>query len=126
MHDLIYSFIESSFRLPDAWADCPACRSGKLLGTPAGSSHSAFFSGPTWLGELKGVGLDELVLSGDMAGPEQEPHYTLPISTISPTFSDSPATPTVELPPNFDMPPMATSKEKVSPSLRPNSSPGLH
>lgn len=85
-----------------------------------------FFSGPTWLGELKGVGLDELVLSGDMAGPEQEPHYTLPISTISPTFSDSPATPTVELPPNFDMPPMATSKEKVSPSLRPNSSPGLH
>ncbi|XDV18851.1 hypothetical protein PO909_024458 [Leuciscus waleckii] len=85
-----------------------------------------FFSGPTWLGELKGVGLDELVLSGDMAGPEEEPHYTLPISTISPTFSDSPATPTVELPPNVDMPPMATSKEKVSPSLRPNSSPGLH
>ncbi|KAK7176885.1 hypothetical protein R3I93_000969 [Phoxinus phoxinus] len=83
-----------------------------------------FFSGPPWLGELKGLGLDELVLSGDMAGPEEEPHYTLPISTISPTFSDSPATPTVELPPNFDMPPMATSKENVPPSLRPNSSPG--
>ncbi|KAK9972255.1 hypothetical protein ABG768_025577 [Culter alburnus] len=83
-----------------------------------------FFAGPRH-GELKGVGLDELVLSGDMTGPEEEPHYTLPISTISPAFSDSPATPTIELPPIFDLPPMATSKENVPPSLRPNSTPDL-
>lgn len=83
-----------------------------------------FFAGPPWQGELKGMSLDELVLSGDMAGPEEEPHYTLPISTISPTFSDSPATPTIELPPIFDMPPM-TSKENVPPSLRQNSTPDV-
>ncbi|XP_059358201.1 potassium channel subfamily K member 1-like [Carassius carassius] len=79
-----------------------------------------FFTGPRQ-GELKGVGLDELVLSGDMAGAEEEPHYTLPISTISPALLDSPATPTIELPPIFGLPP----KENVPPSLRPNPTPDL-
>ncbi|XP_016305624.1 potassium channel subfamily K member 1-like [Sinocyclocheilus anshuiensis] len=78
-----------------------------------------FFAGPRQ-GELKGVGLDELVLSGDMTGAEEEPHYTLPISTISPAFTDSPATPTIELPPVFDLTPIAATKENIPPSLRPD------
>ncbi|XP_050971541.1 potassium channel, subfamily K, member 7 isoform X2 [Labeo rohita] len=83
-----------------------------------------FFAGPRQ-GELKGVGLDELVLSGDMAGAEEEPHYSLPISTISPAFSDSPATPTIELPPIFGLTPIASSKENVPSSLRPSPTPDM-
>ncbi|XP_058638935.1 potassium channel, subfamily K, member 7 isoform X3 [Onychostoma macrolepis] len=78
-----------------------------------------FFAGP-WQGELRGVGLDELVLGGDMTGAEEEPHYTLPISTISPAFTDSPATPTTELPPVFGLTPIAATKENIPPSLRPD------
>ncbi len=79
-----------------------------------------FFAGP-WQGELNGVGLDELVLSGDMTSAEEEPHYTLPISTISPAFTDSPpATPTTELPPVFGLTPIAATKENIPPSLRPD------
>uniref|UniRef100_UPI0001CF1345 potassium channel, subfamily K, member 7 n=1 Tax=Danio rerio TaxID=7955 RepID=UPI0001CF1345 len=78
-----------------------------------------FFSGPR-LSELNGLSLDELVLTGDMTGPEEEPQYTLPISTISPAFSDSPATPTIELLPVFGLPSIPASKDYDHSSLRPN------
>ncbi|XP_055053016.2 LOW QUALITY PROTEIN: potassium channel, subfamily K, member 7 [Misgurnus anguillicaudatus] len=58
-----------------------------------------FFAGPQE-GELKEIWLDELVLSGDLTGPEEEPHYTLPISTISPAFLNLPTSPSIELSPN--------------------------
>ncbi|XP_051984483.1 potassium channel subfamily K member 1-like [Xyrauchen texanus] len=73
-----------------------------------------FFTGPRE-GELLGAGLDELVLSGDLADPEEEPQYTLPISTISPAFSNSPATPTIELLP--DLYPSTEENPDPSPDL---------
>ncbi|XP_051580665.1 potassium channel subfamily K member 1-like [Myxocyprinus asiaticus] len=84
-----------------------------------------FFAGPRE-GELMVVGLDELVLSGDLADPEEEPQYTLPISTISPAFSNSPATPTIELPPDLDPPCLASTEKNPFPSLRPDPSPDLY
>lgn len=63
------------------------------------------------------VGTLKLVLSGDMTGAEEEPHYTHH-STISPAFTGLPASPTIiELPPVFDLTPIAATKENIPHSL---------